>query len=254
MTALAKDRLTPAREGHQYSYAAAAAKKFYAGAIVMVNASGYATPGATATGLVAAGRSTGLVDNSAGAAGDLKVPVERGIFQYANSAAGDAIAVTDVGEMCYVVDDQTVAKTSGSGTRSRAGRIADVDAQGVWVDMREAPAVGKVYLTFPPVSTKASDAAVARRASPVAGRITNIQSVLNVALATGDATLTGKIGATAITTGVLTITQAGSAAGDVDSAVPTALNAVAVGDVISFTGGGASTATSTAEIVVEITL
>ncbi len=93
-----------------------------------------------------------------------------------------------------------------------------------------------------------------RRASPVKGTITKIWSVLNAALTTGDATLTGKIGATGITGGVVTVTQAGSAAGDVDSAAPTAANAVLPGDVISFTGGGASTATSTSEVLIEITL
>ena len=34
---------------------------------------------------------------------------------------------------CYVVDDETVAKTNGTNTRSRAGVVVDVDAQGVWV-------------------------------------------------------------------------------------------------------------------------
>ena len=76
---------------------------------------------------------------------------------------------------------------------------------------------------------------------------------LNAALATGDATLTGKIGANAITNGVITITQAGSAAGDVDSATPSAAKTVAAGDVISFTGGGTSDATSTATVSLLIT-
>jgi hypothetical protein len=33
-----------------------------------------------------------------------------------------------------VVDDQTVAKTNGSSSRSVAGIIRDVDADGVWVE------------------------------------------------------------------------------------------------------------------------
>jgi hypothetical protein len=111
----------------------------------------------------------------------------------------------------------------------------------------------KVYVKLSPVSNKAADAAVTRVVAPVGGKITKIWTVLNAALATGDATLTGKINGSNITTGVLTVTQSGSAAADVDSAVPTALNTVAAGDVISFTGGGASTATSTSEILVEIT-
>ena len=56
--------------------------------------------------------------------------------QFANSAATDAITLADIGKDCFIVDDQTVAKTDGSGTRSRAGRVFDVDADGVWVEFR----------------------------------------------------------------------------------------------------------------------
>jgi hypothetical protein len=102
------------------------------------------------------------------------------------------------------------------------------------------------------VSTKGSDAAVIRMPSPCAGKIVLIQSAANAALATGDATLTAKIGTNAVTDGVITITQSGSAAGDVDSAVPSAANTVAVGDMISITGGGSSSATATATVTVTI--
>ena len=47
--------------------------------------------------------------------------------------AGDLIAQADVGADCYIVDDQTVAKTNGTNTRSVAGKIIAVDADGVWV-------------------------------------------------------------------------------------------------------------------------
>ncbi len=92
-----------------------------------------------------------------------------------------------------------------------------------------------------------------RVVSPVAGTVDKIYSVLNAALATGDATLTGKIGASAITNGAITITESGSAAGDVDSASPSAAKTVAVGDVLSITGGGSSSATGTATVSVLIT-
>ena len=62
--------------------------------------------------------------------------VRRGCFRFANSASADAIALADVGADCYIVDDQTVALTNGSSTRSVAGKIHDVDSSGVWVDMR----------------------------------------------------------------------------------------------------------------------
>jgi len=79
---------------------------------------------------------------------------------------------------------------------------------------------------------------VTRVVAPKAGTITKIYSVISGALGTGDATLTASIGGAAVTGGVVTITQSGSAAGDVDSATPTALNTFAAGDVLEFTVGG----------------
>lgn len=134
MTALAADRATANRSGKQLSLPVAAATKIFAGSIVAVNASGYATKGAVSTTLKAAGVAREQADNTAGANGDIRVAVERGTFQFANSTAGDLIALADIGSTCYIVDDQTVAKTNGTSTRSAAGVIRDVDANGVWVE------------------------------------------------------------------------------------------------------------------------
>jgi hypothetical protein len=82
------------------------------------------------------GRAKETVDNSSGSAGDLNVEIEKGIFRFANSSSTDEITRADIGSNCYIVDDQTVAKTSGSSTRSVAGKIFDVDSLGVWVDFR----------------------------------------------------------------------------------------------------------------------
>ncbi|KAK0329991.1 hypothetical protein LTR94_034588, partial [Friedmanniomyces endolithicus] len=60
--------------------------------------------------------------------------VKKGQFRWANSAAADAITRAEIGDPAYIVDDQTVAKTNGGATRSVAGTIRDVDAQGVWVE------------------------------------------------------------------------------------------------------------------------
>jgi len=133
MAALTADRNTPTRSGDHRSFPVKSATKIYAGALVCIDSSGRAVPGTTATGLVAVGRAPSLVDNSAGADGDLRIEVERGIFRFDNSAAGDAIAVTDIGATVYVVDDHTVAKTSATSTRSAAGTVFDVDALGVWI-------------------------------------------------------------------------------------------------------------------------
>ncbi|MCK9468199.1 MAG: hypothetical protein M0Q49_02175 [Porticoccaceae bacterium] len=135
MTALTKDRNTPKRIGEVFHLPVAASKKIFAGSLVMLNATGYATPGATATGQVCAGRANEQVDNSAGADGDLFVDVEQGVFQFANSASADEITAAEIGDTCYIVDDQTVAKTDGTSTRSAAGKVVGVDADGVWVRM-----------------------------------------------------------------------------------------------------------------------
>lgn len=133
MTALAAERDTSERNGSNLSLPAAAAKKIFAGSLVARDGSGNATPGAVATTLLGAGRAKETVDNSGGAAGDLSVEIEKGIFRFGNSTAGDLIARADIGNDCYIVDDQTVAKTNGTTTRSVAGKIFDVDSIGVWV-------------------------------------------------------------------------------------------------------------------------
>ena len=64
--------------------------------------------------------------------------------------------------------------------------------------------------------------------------------------------MTAKIAAVAVTTGVLTITEAGSAVGDVDSCSPSAANTVAVGSDVNFTVGGTNDAAVGATITVTI--
>lgn len=134
MAALTQDRATARlTQGDVFSRDVAADAVIFAGAIVCLSATGWAVPGSTATTLVADGVAQEPVDNTGGANGDLKVRTFKGTFRFANSAAADAITRAEIGDDCYIVDDQTVAKTSGTNTRSIAGKIMDVDAQGVWV-------------------------------------------------------------------------------------------------------------------------
>jgi len=123
----------------------AAGVKIYAGALVVIRA-GYARPGATATGDLAAGVAQETVDNSSGSAGDKVIAVRRGPHKFANSASGDLIAQADVGKFCYVVDDQTVAKTDGTGTRSPAGLIYQVETDGVFVELGVTPQIAALIL------------------------------------------------------------------------------------------------------------
>lgn len=135
MAALTADRRTPFRTAEEFEFPVAASTLIYAGAIVCINASSLATKGAVSTALKCVGVAQATADNSAGAASAMRVKVRRGCFLFANSASADAIALADVGADCYIVDDQTVAKTNGSASRSVAGKIRDVDADGVWVEI-----------------------------------------------------------------------------------------------------------------------
>ncbi len=135
MTALTQDRNTLRRDGHQVALFVADATLIHAGAIVCVDANGMAVPGATSATLRAVGVAERRADNLA-STGDVRVSCRKGPHKFANSAAADAVDTSDIGADCYIVDDQTVAKTNGTGTRSVAGKVFDVDADGVWVDFR----------------------------------------------------------------------------------------------------------------------
>lgn len=130
---LTKGRDTQARTGDVSEWPVKAGAKIHVGAQVAIDATGHAVPMSTSTTLVGGGRAEATADNTAGADGDIRVRVGRGIYKYKNSAAADLITRSDIGEDCYGVDDETVAKTDGTNTRSRAGKIHDVDADGVWV-------------------------------------------------------------------------------------------------------------------------
>lgn len=134
MPALTQDRNTLRRNGDQVEPPVAANTRIYAGSMVAINAAGFAVPGSTSTTLKAAGVAERRADNSTGAAGDIRVRLRKGAHRFGNSAAADAIALADIGSVCYMVDDQTVAKTNGTNTRSAAGTVFDVDADGVWVN------------------------------------------------------------------------------------------------------------------------
>ena len=131
--ALTADRMTKERDGVLFEFPMAASTKSYAGGMAALNASGYAVPASASATLTVVGRFEEAVDNSSGAAGDEKATVKRGVFLFKNSADTDEITLSDVGGDCYVVDDETVAKTSDTDARPVAGTILDVDASGVWV-------------------------------------------------------------------------------------------------------------------------
>jgi len=84
------------------------------------------------------------------------------------------------------------------------------------------------------------------------GKIRKIYSVINGTIATADADLTAKIGGTAVTGGLITVTASGSAAGDVDSTSPTALNSFTSSQAVEIETDGASTNTIAVAITFEL--
>lgn len=105
----------------------------YQGALVALDANGYAIPGKKAAGLTAAGRAEETVENS-GADGALLIRVSRGTFVYANTAASEnKITKAHVLKTCYMEDDHTVtALATGA---SPAGIVIRVDDSGVAVEV-----------------------------------------------------------------------------------------------------------------------
>ena len=76
---------------------------------------------------------------------------------------------------------------------------------------------------------------------PDGGKVIKIITALQGAIGTANAAITFEIGGTAITGGAITVTQSGSAAGDIDTAAPTAANDVAEdGSIEMITDGSSS--------------
>jgi hypothetical protein len=137
MPALSQDRNTPMRLGEIKEDPVAAATRIFTGALIMRNAAGFLTCGATAPCCIGVGRADEGADNTAGAAGAITAPFRTGVFRFANMG-GDAVLQAGVGKLCYIVDDQTVAATGATNTRSPAGIVDGIDAGGVWVRLDEA--------------------------------------------------------------------------------------------------------------------
>ena len=125
---LTQDRMTPVRDGEVMPFAVAAGAQIFQGALVATNAAGFLVAGAAATGLTYIGRADAHVDNSDGADGDEIVLVRRNkAFRWKNADA-DPVDQSLVGKTCYILDDETVAATDGTGT------VLAVETAGVWVE------------------------------------------------------------------------------------------------------------------------
>lgn len=124
--ALSRPRNTNRREPEFRDFVVPAGVTVHQGGLAVLDATGAVEPGSTALNLTA----VGIFTDSAGPGETVRV--RRGCFSFANSAA-DAVDAASVGKDVFIVDDETVAKTNGTNTRSVAGKCFAIDAQGVWV-------------------------------------------------------------------------------------------------------------------------
>lgn len=101
----------------------AAATHIYQGTIVALNLSGYIVPASADPSLHVVGVAQEEVDNSAGSAGALECPVERGAFYWTNSSSTAAVSETDIGRIVYAADDKTISRTNVAGTYPACGKV-----------------------------------------------------------------------------------------------------------------------------------
>jgi len=129
---------TPERPGSTTRYPLAASTIIYAGTLVALNSSGNLVPASDTAGLRVVGRAEETVDNGAGNAGDKSADVKEGVFKFNNSAT-DAVDADDKGKIAFVEDNFIVSETGGT-HRVQAGRVVDVESDGVWIDTRAGQA------------------------------------------------------------------------------------------------------------------
>lgn len=226
MTAQAQSSLRSIRDGASISLPVKAASQIWQGGIVAI-LGGVAIAGRAAATYaeLATLRVIGIatVDVLGGAAdGDERITANQLVARLANSAAGDAITASDIGNVCFLVDDQTVAKTIGTGLRPIAGRIVDVDANGVWVSVGELTAGGprKVRLHFFINETDTLAGTSVELISPVSGAVSGLTTIVQKAITTGG-DVTAAVGATAVVGLTCTVADA-AAKGSTVTDTPTA--------------------------------
>ena len=132
------------RLGEKFQFPVAASTTLYQGAIAALDSSHNLVHATDAANRRVVGIVAGEVDNSAGSAGDLNAVVETGIFKLANSGT-NAVTSAHLGRACFVEDNSIVASSAGTNSVV-AGRVVQVDTDGVWV------AIGLPETNYTPVT------------------------------------------------------------------------------------------------------
>lgn len=136
MAALTADKARRQETWKHKSFTLASGTKAFKGARACLNSTGKVVPATATTALLSIGVFDETVD-AAAADKLVSVDLEKEVIleRFVNGTAGDACAATDVGKLCYLLDDQTVSILPSG--KSLAGRIWDVSAKGVAVQKQE---------------------------------------------------------------------------------------------------------------------
>lgn len=260
MTAQSQSAFRDTRSGETLSAGVKATSQIWQGGVVALLA-GVAIAGRVADTYaeLATLRVVGLAEHDVlgGAAdGDELVSIRKAVARLANSAGADEITVADIGRLCFLVDDQTVAKTVGTGLRPIAGEIVDVDSTGVWVALGKGGEHGprKKQIPFAINETDTLAGTSAELVSPVAGAIAGLTTIVQKAVTTGG-DVTVSVGVTAVDGLACTIAD-GAAKGAIVSDTPTAghaSTAVAAGGRIQVTPAAAFNTAGAVSGFVEVT-
>ena len=105
MTLLSADKKTERKQGIVFALPVAATAHIYSGALVSIDANGYAAPSADTAGTSFLGVSRKEVNNVGGANGAI---VSEGYLKGIFSFNAPGITAADMVKECYVVDDNTI--------------------------------------------------------------------------------------------------------------------------------------------------
>lgn len=131
MTATTNARESKRKDGELIAYKIAAVK-IPKGALVNIDAEGYATNASDTAGETFAGVAYGTVDNSAGAAGDKEIRVETtGSFVFVDGGGDGAQA--DVGAEFNIIDNQTITDAATVNSLKAGICVESIDAATVRV-------------------------------------------------------------------------------------------------------------------------
>lgn len=130
------------------------------------------------------------------------------------------------------------------------------DVERISMEMGGCPSIPAAYARKTFFNGEIADVSTAEKVyipCLVKGDITKLMTVLGGTISVADAEVKVSINGVDVTGGAVTVEYDGSAEGDIDTAEPTALNAVEVGDYIVVETDGGSTTAVGCGFAVEIT-